>query len=124
MSKGVHIKDYVDQSVSGLRWKFAAAAIGFGVVIAVIDHKNGEARKLQNEGTREAAKIAMDAAERASAKADTAFEKRMDGVNEFRATLSDQQGTFITKANIRWAITAFFLAIGTMTAVYVAVSQS
>jgi hypothetical protein len=33
---------------------------------------------------------ALSAAERAAAKADSAMEKRFDGVNEFRATLADQ----------------------------------
>lgn len=40
---------------------------------------------------------AFSAAKEAVDKANTASEKRFDGVNEFRAQLSDQAGTFITR---------------------------
>jgi hypothetical protein len=41
---------------------------------------------------------AHNATERALEKADKATEKRFDGVNEFRAVLTDQQRTFLTRA--------------------------
>jgi hypothetical protein len=41
---------------------------------------------------------ALTAAERAVAKAETANEKRFESVNEFRATLKDQQASFITRS--------------------------
>jgi CRISPR/Cas system-associated endonuclease Cas1 len=49
------------------------------------------------------------------------YEKRMDTTNEWREALRDQQETYITKGQMAWAITAFFLALGTGVAIYVAV---
>jgi hypothetical protein len=40
---------------------------------------------------------ALNAAEKAAAKADTAMEKRFDGLNEFRATLADQANTLLPR---------------------------
>lgn len=45
-----------------------------------------------------AVQTAMNAAERAVSKAETAAEKRFDAVNEFRATLADQQRTLMPRA--------------------------
>jgi len=42
----------------------------------------------------------FDAQEKAVLKAEVASEKRFDGVNEFRRTLSDQAGTFTTRAEM------------------------
>ena len=39
----------------------------------------------------------FDAQEKAVLKAEVATEKRLEGVNEFRKTLSDQQSTFVSK---------------------------
>ena len=44
--------------------------------------------------------IAMSAAEKATAKAEAAIERRLEGQNEFRAQLSDQTHTFITKREV------------------------
>ncbi len=41
---------------------------------------------------------ALNAAERAVMKAETATERRFEGVNEFRAQLADQQRTFLPRA--------------------------
>lgn len=41
--------------------------------------------------------LALTAAERAVTKAETATEKRFEGVNEFRQTLSDQAATFVSR---------------------------
>ena len=40
--------------------------------------------------------IALEAADKAIQKADTATEKRFDGVNEFRASLADQARSFVS----------------------------
>jgi hypothetical protein len=52
----------------------------------------------QMAAQKDANKIALDAAEKAVLKAEIASEKRFESVNEFRQTLSDQQGSFATKA--------------------------
>jgi len=57
--------------------------------------------------------IAMTASEKATAKAETAMEKRLESVNEFRAQLSDQTHTFITKREV-------YLAFGLVITVVVA----
>lgn len=49
----------------------------------------------------EATKSALAAADRAVSKAEIATEKRFEGVNEFRKTLSDQQVTFMPRAEIQ-----------------------
>jgi DNA-binding FrmR family transcriptional regulator len=46
----------------------------------------------------EAVKVAMNAAEKATVKAENAMDKRLDSMNEFRGTLSDQQKTYLTKS--------------------------
>lgn len=45
-----------------------------------------------------AVQTALEAVERAISKADSATEKRFDGVNEFRQTLSDQAATLMPRA--------------------------
>jgi hypothetical protein len=45
-----------------------------------------------------ALRAALAASERAIAKAEAATERRFEGVNEFRQTLSDQAATFVTRA--------------------------
>lgn len=47
---------------------------------------------------KEAIASTLAAADKAILKAETAFEKRLDGVNEFRATLSDQQRNLMPRA--------------------------
>jgi chemotaxis regulatin CheY-phosphate phosphatase CheZ len=44
----------------------------------------------QIEAVEDAAKLALDAADKAATKADAAFEKRMDATNEWRGALDDQ----------------------------------
>jgi hypothetical protein len=48
----------------------------------------------------EATKSALASADRAVTKAESATEKRFEGVNEFRNTLSDQQRTFVPRAEV------------------------
>lgn len=49
------------------------------------------------DAVEEAAKVALEAADKAAVKADTAFEKRMDSTNEWRDAMKDQQATYVTK---------------------------
>jgi len=49
---------------------------------------------------KEAINAALAAADRAVAKAEAASEKRFEGVNEFRNTLSDQQRTLIPRSEV------------------------
>jgi hypothetical protein len=48
----------------------------------------------------QANRIALDAAEKAVLKAEQASEKRFEGVNEFRETLSDQAASFVTRNEV------------------------
>jgi len=48
----------------------------------------------------QANRIALDAAEKAVTKAETASERRFDSVNEFRQTLTDQASHFATIATV------------------------
>jgi hypothetical protein len=50
--------------------------------------------------SREATQLALSSAERAVTKAEVANEKRLDSVNEFRQTLSDQQKNLITRKEV------------------------
>ncbi len=43
-------------------------------------------------------RLALDAAEKAVLKAENAYERRFESVNEFRQTLTDQAATFMTRA--------------------------
>ncbi len=56
------------------------------------------------DAQEKAVKDALASADRAVNKAETASEKRLDSVNEFRKTLSDQTGTFLTRAEFYWAV--------------------
>jgi uncharacterized protein YPO0396 len=49
---------------------------------------------------REAAKVALTAAEKAIAKAETASEKRFESVNEFRGALTDASKNNIARAEV------------------------
>jgi hypothetical protein len=60
-----------------------------------------EARRVALVTATEAIKAALTAAETAVNKAEVATEKRFEGVNEFRKTLSDQTGTFPTRDEVR-----------------------
>lgn len=58
------------------------------------------------EAQERAVAAALNAAEKAVVKAEAAAEKRFDGVNEFRAQLSDQAATFVTRAEYAVTIKA------------------
>ena len=59
------------------------------------------------KSVEEAAKIALAASEKATAKAEAASEKRFEGVNEFRKALSDQSNTFIARTEVDAKLSAF-----------------
>jgi len=50
--------------------------------------------------TKDALDTAMIASEKAITKAEISTEKRFESINEFRATLSDQQDTFVRKTEV------------------------
>ena len=54
--------------------------------------------EMQYQAHKDAVNLALTAAERAVLKAEAASEKRFDAVNEFRATLADQQRTLMPRA--------------------------
>lgn len=55
---------------------------------------------MQCQLNRELMKVQFENIENNVAKANSANEKRLDGMNEFRSTLKDQAATFITKAEL------------------------
>ena len=55
----------------------------------------------RHKANQEAVQAALQAAKEAVAKAETAMDKRFDGVNEFRQTLSDQAASFPTRAEMK-----------------------
>ena len=52
------------------------------------------------KSVEQTAAAAQASSERATNKAETAMEKRFEGVNEFRQTLGDQASKFITRAEV------------------------
>jgi hypothetical protein len=54
----------------------------------------------RHKANQEAVQAALAAAEKARDKAETAMDKRFDGVNEFRQTLSDQATSFPTRNEV------------------------
>lgn len=70
--------------------------------IRSLEHRNAE----QFQSQKDAIGAALQAAATAVNKAELAAEKRFDGVNEFRATLADQQRTLIPRAEAEVRISA------------------
>lgn len=64
------------------------------------------------EADRITLNAALAAADRAVAKAEAANEKRFEGVNEFRKTLSDQAATFPTRSEVEARMVALGEKIG------------
>ena len=61
---------------------------------------------------KSALSAALEAVKEAGLKQETATEKRLESVNEFRGQLKDQASTFVTRAELLAAITsAMFIAI-------------
>jgi hypothetical protein len=71
--------------------------------IKALDGKLDERDRRYNErftAQEGANHLALEAAEKAVLKAETAAERRFEGVNEFRQTLSDQARDFITRKEV------------------------
>jgi hypothetical protein len=66
--------------------------------LKVLVDANDKRYEEQFAALREKFEAAINAADRAVTKAETAAEKRFEGVNEFRNTLSDQQRTLMPRA--------------------------
>lgn len=56
--------------------------------------------------------LALEAAEKAVLKAESANERRFEAVNEFRATLSDQAAQFITRKEVEALLSAVNATLG------------
>ncbi len=76
----------------------------FMLLMSEAEKRNGQRFDAQQEAVstamvaaEKAVSAAMAAAEKAVTKAETAAERRFESVNEFRKTLSDQTGTFLTR---------------------------
>lgn len=85
----VALRDLLDERDRNYAQQFAAA------------EKNV---KIALESASNAVNAAMNATDKAVIKAEGATEKRFDAVNEFRATLADQQTTFARKDTVESAI--------------------
>ena len=68
-----------------------------------------------------AVQVALESAEKAVSKAELAADKRFESVNEFRATLQDQQGTFVTRVELRATVTSVIAVAAIVVAVVVAI---
>ncbi len=72
--------------------------------IAVLTERIAQLETRMNErfdGLIRETTTAFSSAERAIAKAEAATEKRFEGVNEFRAQLTDQAARFVTRDELR-----------------------
>lgn len=58
--------------------------------------------------------LALNTSDKAVAKAETAIEKRLDGVNEFRATLADQQRLLMPRAEVEVIVNSLNERISTL----------
>ncbi len=88
-------------------WSVAALKEHFEALIqARLDHFNGHLNTLQTttrdtlRALEERTSGQFNAASVAVSKAEAASEKRLDAVNEFRATLSDQQRTLMPRSEV------------------------
>lgn len=65
-------------------------------LIGELDRRNIQ----QFEAQEKAVEAALAAAKEAVLKAESASERRFEAVNEFRAVLTDQSGTFVTRTEV------------------------
>jgi len=72
------------------------------------------------DAAEKAVQAALSAADRAVSKAELASEKRFEGVNEFRNTLSDQQRTLIPRQEVDVLMQAMNEKIGQLQAANIA----
>lgn len=80
-------KEYLESQIAGLREALVAQIVA-----------QKEAIGAALTAAKEALTAAQASSEKAILKAEESNEKRFSSVNEFRSTLSDQQKTFVTKA--------------------------
>jgi len=82
---------------------------------AIIDERDQRYNQ-RFDAQERAVTAALAAAKEAVAKAETASDKRFEGVNEFRNTLKDQQGTFATRIETTSQIKAVLDKLDTLDA--------
>lgn len=68
------------------------------LMLLINEHKSANTQRF--EAQEKAVAAALAAAKEATAKAESASEKRFDSVNEFRATLKDQQAMLAPRAEV------------------------
>lgn len=70
------------------------------IIVDERDHRYSQ----RFDSQEKAVASALAAAKEAVSKAENATEKRFDSVNEFRNTLKDQQGTYVTRSEALGAV--------------------
>lgn len=96
-------------------------SLGF-VLISLMDQERvkaimDERDRLYSErhnSLEKAVGLALNTSDKAVAKAETAIEKRLDGVNEFRATLADQQRLLMPRAEVEVIVNSLNERIATL----------
>ena len=95
----------VETTSPNSEWTFGTLLVHLLAIIEGNDRRYRELREDDDErngqrftASQLAVAAALNAAKEAVAKAEMASEKRFDSVNEFRATLSDQQRTLLPRA--------------------------
>ncbi len=98
------VRQVYDTKIDGVVTLFTQAAERDRAAVAQRFVDNGMAVAAALAAAKEAVVAALAAADRAVTKAETAVEKRLEGVNEFRAALSDQQRSLLPRneAEIRF----------------------
>lgn len=109
-----------EQSVSG--WTVDTLKAHFDILFAQIDLRyqqrydaQGKALEAAMLAAEKAVQTALTAAEKAGRKAETAADKRFESVNEFRAQLADQAGTFMPRAEYETSHQALEDKVGALT---------
>lgn len=83
--EGVDLKDLIKSQIDNIMTLISA---------------NDKSYNQRFDNVIQATQSALAAADRAVNKAETASEKRFEGINEFRGALSDQQKTLVTRTEI------------------------
>lgn len=105
MSDDINLKKYVDMMVIEREKRHQERQEHMKALLAERDKRDEQRFQAQQMAIKDAllsqekaVQAALTAAKEAVTKAEVAAEKRFDGVNEFRRTLSDQTATFIPRA--------------------------
>lgn len=85
-----------DNAHNGLRDYFTRWIEGIETLLTERDKRYEDKFRAADEKTS----LALAASDKALTKAEAATERRFESVNEFRDTLRDQAGTFITRAEV------------------------